>query len=64
MNKELEDLKIELMLNGKAQYFYNIEDFFVHMFIPQKNGEGYQMYLDEKEWKEGRKKVLREIKKL
>ncbi len=41
MNKELEDLKIELMLNGKAQYFYNIEDFFVHMFIPQKNGEGY-----------------------
>lgn len=28
MNKELEDLKIELMLNGKAQYFYNIEDFF------------------------------------
>ena len=29
-----------------------------------KNGEGYQMYLDEKEWKEGRKKVLREIKKL
>ncbi|CUQ46752.1 Uncharacterised protein [Dorea longicatena] len=29
-----------------------------------KNGEGYQMYLDEKEWKEGRKKVLRGIKKL
>ncbi|WP_279230721.1 MULTISPECIES: histidine phosphatase family protein [Clostridia] len=29
-----------------------------------KNGEGYQMYLDEKEWKEGQKKVLRGIKKL
>ena len=29
-----------------------------------KNGEGDQMYLDEKEWKEGRKKVLRGIKKL